>query len=132
MTCQIKGCPQPEHTPGPLTVEYDDYAGYNYMTSGYVVRTATEKVVTVDTGHKGPADETAAANATLIARALDMAHALAGLVEATQDYKAMIDRPGGFPWRETAPMEGIQVGSALKAALAAAEAALKGEHDHSD
>ena len=116
-TCKVEGCLVPEHTPGQWRVEFDAYGGYDMMSSAYLIQSGETRITEVDTGHKGK-DVESAANAALIARAPDLAHALVGLVKALNAV-VNIDQADTL---QTAPLW-----LKVRAALAAAEKALAGQ-----
>src|SRR4051812_34323181 len=71
-----------KHTPGPWTVEFDDYGGYDCMTSAYRVCAAGETVVGGDTNdHNHAENEDSAPNARLIAPRPDLYEALRAIAE---------------------------------------------------
>jgi hypothetical protein len=61
------------HTPGPWTLEYNEYAGYDMMSGGWVVKSSTGWIVVMDCNKD---DAKGKADALLIAAAPDLLAAL--------------------------------------------------------
>ena len=132
MTCKVEGCPVPGHSEGqwwPMMdgpkenrQPWEPWAAFMEAAPGLTIgcTSNTEPLCRVS-GYLVPV----VANAALIARAPDLAHALVGLVKAAKDYKALEQ----LPQDSYQALHGIRVGQAFKDALAAAEAALKGASD---
>ena len=99
MTCPVKGCPEPEHTPGPWVSDGELVEGDSPGHMYHVAAVSTLPYFSANV------------NARLIARAPDMAHALVGLVASMTEHASTIS-------------EALQ---RQHDALAAAEAALKTE-----
>lgn len=99
-TCNIEGCPTPGHTPGK-------WAKGHYLKTPTVFWERGNGTVAIATFHDIASIGDPEANAELFTRSPDLAHALAGLVKGI---KAMDS-------------------DAVQVAMAAAEAALKGDSD---
>lgn len=88
------------HTPGPWTVTWDEFGGYDCMTPAFRVRDENDRaVVTLDCGRT--ADPVIEANARLIAAAPDLLVALRDLCDAIPDETITADPPLGC-WVEAA------------------------------
>ena len=76
-TCNIEGCPTPGHTPG-------EWAKGHYLKTPTIFWERGNGTVAIATVHDIASVGDPEANAALIARAPDLAHALVGLVKAVK------------------------------------------------
>ena len=122
MTCPVKGCPFPKHSAGPWVI-----VGERHMSPDYWSKAGWDDLVIAVPHENGPwetihvrslGNAYGLPDAALIARAPDLAHALVGLVQAAR--KVVIDSHHA-DWCTNC--------TEARVALAAAEAALKGDSD---
>ena len=120
-TCNIEGCPTPGHTPG-------EWAKGHYLKTPTIFWERGNGTVAIATVHDIASVGDPEANAALIARAPDLAHALVGLVKAAKEgvMKQELMRSSHVWWcRNPAMKDGCSKGcETMRAALTAAEAAL--------